>query len=678
MYWIFEKIKETFFTERNRWFLWIPVLFGCGIGIYFLLPTEPPLWISAVVVELIILLAFWWRFNPLKLFILAIIAIITAGFVNIQLKAHYIAHEAIFKEAKTDYLSGKIIKIDKNYRGMERITLQNPQNFEQHIYKGNYRISLRTNNSGLKVGDCAEVVAHLMPLSAPSMVGSYQFNRKFFFDGITANGYAISSIGKIECSTQDHNFINNYINYLRQSIVKRINSILPPDEAGITNAIIAGERGGISKYITHNYRDSGLAHFLSISGLHMTMLAGLMFFFIRLIIAFIPPLALRYDSKKISAVAAMFISTFYLLISGAEIPTQRAFIMTMIVLVGVLVGRRAISINTICWAALFILIISPQALIGASFQMSFAAVIMLIAFYERFANPLHSFLNGGNDRNIGIISRTWRIIWAYILGILISDFIASISTLPFAIYHFNRISIYTTIGNLLAGPIIGLIIMPFVLLSLLLMPLGMDVWSIKIVGYGVNLVNQITAMVASLPNAGYQVLSIPLWGMVLIVFGGLWLAIWQLSWRHWGGLGIVLGILSIFTVQIPQAIISNDGLLFAVKDKQNKLLFLPRRGKIFNKQIWLEKTAHQQLNNHDKQKLNDIWNGKAEYPEWIDLKCNKSFCDYAKKFRYYKDGRLEIDNVLFDTKNCGGASFYTNGKIKTVQDYIGKRSWNSF
>lgn len=676
MYWIFEKIKETFFAERNRWFLWIPVLFACGIGIYFLLPTEPTLWFSAIAVEVIIILAFFWRFNPQKLFILAICAIIMAGFVNIQLKAYYIANKATFGDAKTDYLSGKIIKIDKNYRGKERITLQNPQNFEKYTHSGNYRVSLRTNNSGLKVGDCVELVARLMPLPPSSMVGGYQFNRKFFFDGITANGYAISSIGKIECSTKEYNFISNYINSLRQNIVKRINSVLPPDEAGITAAIIAGERGGISKNITLNYRDSGLAHFLSISGLHMTMLAGLMFFFIRLIIALIPPLALRYDSKKISAIAAMLISVFYLLISGAEIPTQRAFIMTMIVLVGVLVGRRAISIYTICWAALFILIISPQALIGASFQMSFAAVIMMIAFYERFAHPLHRFLNGGDNRNIGLINRCWRIIWAYILGIIISDFVASISTLPFAIYHFNRISVYTTIGNLLAGPIIGLIIMPFMLLSLLLMPWGMDILTIKIVGYGVKSVNLITEMVASLPYAGYQVLSIPLWGIILIIFGGLWLAIWQLSWRKWGWIAIILGALSIFTVQTPQAIISNDGLLFAVKDKQGKLLFLPRRGKVFNKQIWLEKTANRQLSRNDKQKLNEIWNGKAEYPQWIDLKCNKLFCDYAQKFRYYKDGHLEIDGVLFDTQKSGGASFYTNGTIKTVREYEGKRIWH--
>jgi len=678
MNWIFEKIKESFFEERERWFLWVPVLFGLGIGIYFIFPIEPSLWISLILVEILIVITFISRFHPTQLFIISIIAIILSGFINIQLKAYYIATKSTFKDTTTDYLNGKIINIDKNYRGMERITLQNPQNFEGHIYRGNYRVSLRTNNSKLQIGDCVELVGRIMPVPSPSIVGGYQFDRKFFFDGIAANGYALSGIGKVECIQKENNHIGNYINKLRQYIVNRVQAILPPDEAGITAAIIAGKRDGISKKITHNYRDSGLAHFLSISGLHMTMLAGLMFFFIRLIIALIPPIALRYDSKKISAIAAMLLSTFYLLISGAEIPTQRAFIMTMIVLCGILIGRRAISINTICWAALFILIVSPQALIGASFQMSFAAVVVMIAFYDRYAAQLNNFLNGGNKKTISLFNRICRIIWVYMLGIIISDMVASLATLPFGIYHFNRISIYTTLGNFIAGPIIGLIIMPFVLLSLLLMPLGMDIWTIKIVGYGVSLVNQITADVAALPQAGYQILSIPLWGMLLIVFGGLWLSIWQLSWRNLGWIGIILGALSIFTVQVPQAIISHDGLLFAVKDNYGKLLFLPRRGNLFNKQIWLEKTANKSLTQSDKHKLQEIWSGKAEYPEWIDLKCTKLFCDYAGKFRYYKDGKLEINGVVFDTQTSGGASFYDNGAVETVQDYKGNRIWHKF
>ena len=678
MYVLFYKVKEYFLAEQERWFLWIPVLFGCGIGIYFLLPSEPSLWVSAVVVELLVLLAYYWRFSYPKLLGLAAVAMIVAGFVNIQLKAYYLNSQGKLTAPIVDYLSGEIVNIDHNYRGMERVVIKNPQNFDGKTYFGNYRISLRTKSSGLKVGDCAELVAKLMPLPAASMVGGYQFDRKFFFEELSSNGYAMASIGQIDCAVPT-NSVPSWkakIEELRKHIVARINSILPADEAGITAAIVAGERGGIRHEITENYRDSGLAHFLSISGLHMTMLAGLMFFLIRLIIAFIPPLALRYDSKKISAVAAILLSFFYLLISGAEIPTQRAFIMTLIVLVGVLIGRKAISMKTIAWAALIVLIISPWALIGASFQMSFAAVVMLIAFYEKFAGPIQRFLNGGTNRSIGIINRTVRIVWAYFAGIVISDLVASLATLPFGIYHFNMISIYTSLGNFLAGPVIGLVIMPFVLIALLMMPLGLDYWPLKLVGWGIKLVNEITAYVASLPEAGYQVLALPFWGLLLIVMGGLWLAIWQLPWRRWGWLAIGLGGLSILTVQVPQAMISADGMLFAVQDKSGNLVILPRRGKIFNKQMWLEKTANDKLDKAKTSKLSQIWKGKKTYPEWLDLQCNTKFCIYAQRYKYYKDGKLKVDGQSFNTMQSGGASFYADGSIRTVREYVGRRFWN--
>ena len=168
----------------------------------------------------------------------------------------------------------------------------------------------------------------------------------------------------------------------------------------MTAAIVAGERGGMSRELINNYRDSGLAHFLSISGLHMSMLAGMMFFLVRFVSSLVPPVIARYDTKKFSAVFAILMSAVYLVISGAAVPTQRAFIMTFIVLLGVLCSRQAISMLTISWAAMLVLLISPEALIGPSFQMSFAAVIVLIAFYERYDGSMHRFQNGGGSKNV--------------------------------------------------------------------------------------------------------------------------------------------------------------------------------------------------------------------------------------------------------------------------------------
>ena len=427
-------------------------------------------------------------------------------------------------------------------------------------------------------------------------------------------------------------------------------------------------------------KNSGLAHFLSISGLHMSMLAGLMFFLVRLLLALIPPLALCYDSKKTAAVFAILMSAVYLVISGAEIPSQRAFIMTFIVLLGVLFARKAISMRMISWAALIVLVISPQALISASFQMSFAAVAALIAFYERFAGGLHRFLNGHENAEISLPSKVVRIVFAYVAGILVSDLVASLATLPFSIYHFNQIAVYTTFGNLLAGPVIGLIIMPFVLIALLLMPFNMEVWALKIVGFGVEKVNEITAYVASLPEAGYRVAAMPFWGLMLIVFGGLWLCIWRLKWCRWGWVLILAGSLSIFTVRIPDVMADKYGEVFAVKDEQGRLVILPSRGNAFTKKIWLEKTANRKLSAKESRKLKDIYDGKKTDRSWIDMECDERVCVYKDAVVIVKFGGIEIGERDFDLYAAEGAQFFVNGhgkvQAETVRSYIGRRPWN--
>ena len=393
-----------------------------------------------------------------------------------------------------------------------------------------------------------------------------------------------------------------------------------------------------------SYRNSGLAHFLSISGLHMSMLAGLMFFLIRFILAFVPAISLRVDTKKIAAVFAIILSFIYLLISGQAIPAQRAFIMTFVVLLGVLLNRRAISMQTICLAGFIVLAISPQVLISASFQMSFAAVMGLVAFYEKTSNAITKFLN------VGGLHKYIRIVVLYILGVVISDFIASLMTLPFAIYHFNMIAVYTTLGNFLAGPVIGLIIMPMVLLSMLFMPFGLDTIFLKALGFGIGLVNQVTEYVSSLPNSAVYVPSMPHWGLVLIVMGGLWLMLWQAKWRYFGIIGIVIGLLSVVTVKTPDIIIGPEAKAVAFKNKSGELEIASSRSGRFIKNVWRNKYKvsknKTKLENHDE----------------ITIRGNK----------------IIYDNKIYDlSKDIGMSIYFKDNKVITIRDDIGKRYWNN-
>lgn len=674
-------LKEQFFADQQRWSLWLPVFFGTGIALYFALPLEPSKWITLGVAEFLILLAILWRFHPERLVALLVPAFILLGFAVIQIRTIWLSSYQAPIPSDILYLSGRVKSTDYNQRGSQRLILDRLRDFEEKPLSGQFRVSLRPQTDILHSGQCVEMIAKLMPRAKASLPGGYQFDRKSFYLGLSGSGYAASRVLPVDCpeppSLTDK--ITFAVDKLRRGIISHIKGVLPPAEASVAAAVIAGEQGGVPRSQIQNYRDSGLAHFLSISGLHMSMITGLMFFFIRLLIALIPPLALRCDSKKISAFFAIGIGMVYLLISGAAVPAQRAFIMTFIVLLGVLTDRRAISMKTIAWAAFIVLLVSPEALIGASFQMSFAAVIALIAFYERFAGTLHRFLNGNGTVQISLLTKIFRVTIVYILGILISDLVASLATMPFSIYHFNRIALYTTLANLMAGPVIGFVIMPFTLLSLVAMPFGLDYWPLQVVGFGISQVNEITKYVSSLPSAGWQLLSMPTWGLGLIVFGGLWLAIWQTPWRNWGWFLIVGGILSIASVKTPDVLVNPEADLFAVKAADGTMVVLPKRGDNFTKSVWLDKMASPPLSQEQTRLLRQIWLGQKTIPKWLDMTCNKKSCLYRKRVGINKSGGLSIDGKGFNPFDGEGAAIYLDtfpARIVTVREYIGNRHWN--
>ncbi len=639
-------IKSCWKQDASRRLLWIPVLFAFGISIYFSLSSEPSKWLTLAIIESLIILAAVFRHYPRILYVFGILAIILAGFTVVQIKSIWLSEEKQDFSEDAIYIRGKISSIDTNFQGRPRFIMENVSDFNDKHIKGKIRITQRAKNFNVDVGDCVEMAAVISPLSSEVVVGGYQFDRKGYFEGLKASGYAESRWFKIDCATGDKKTFSNYIANFRREIVRHIHKTLPVDEAGIASAIIAGERGGIGKQLYEQYRNSGLAHFLSISGLHMSMLAGIMFFLIRFILAFVPPISLRLDTKKIAAIFAIILSFIYLLISGQAIPAQRAFIMTFVVLLGVLINRRAISMATISLAAFIVLFISPEVLVSASFQMSFAAVMGLIAFYEKISSKISKFIE------VNGINKFFRIIVLYISGVVISDLIASIMTLPFAIYHFNMVAIYTTIGNFLAGPIIGLVIMPFVLMSLLFMPFGADSIFLKIVGAGISWVNEITSWVSSLPNAGYQVASMPHWGLMLIVFGGLWLMLWLSKWRYFGIIAIFAGILSMFTVKTPDILISPEAKVVAFKNSSGELEIVSSRGGRFIKDVWKNKYKF----SSSKTKL-------SEHPELrID---GKNIEYFGQKYNLEK----EIGLSIYNTKD--------KPVVKTIRQDIGYRNWNS-
>lgn len=659
------EIKESFFAEQSRWLAWVPFLFGLGIAVYFALPFEPGYWYTLGVFEATLLLFYLLRHKGLHLLFTAIL-LVEFGFMDIQLQTLLKSRKVAFTLEVTDYIKGQISAVSYNEKGRKRLLLQNAENFDEPL-KGKYRVTvINGGNTDFEVGQCVELVGTFFPPSPVPVLNGFQLNRKYFYEEISGIGYANSSVFVIDCEHGQPSSFRIRLNKIRQQITDDVAKILPLDEAGIVDAVLIGEQSRTPKRIVNNYRDSGLAHFLSVSGLHMGAIAGLVFFVLRFLLALFPAVALRYDVKKLAAAGAILFGALYLLVSGMAIPAERAFIMTAVVLLGVIFNRQAISMRMVCFAGLVLLIVSPQALISISFQMSFAAVVALIAFYEKYAQKIALW-----SVNRGIFSK----IFFYLAGIVICDFVASLATMPFAIYHFHRISVYTSLANLLAGPLIGLVLMPLILLCLAALPLGLALYPLQALGYGVGWLNKITGFVSSLPHSVAYVDSLPFWGFALIVCGGWWLCVWQRKWRLWGVLPILIGASTVFFGSQPDMVFAPKGEGIALRNKAGEMLLMPIKTDRFVISVWRENLHLKELNKEQKKELKEIFAGSKTDFDNIALKCDAEKCVYLDSIEFSKQGSIKINGKNIDN-SAGGYIFKQNKtKIEPLQPRDVCRLW---
>ena len=278
-----------------------------------------------------------------------------------------------------------------------------------------------------------------------------------------------------------------------------------------------------------------------------------------------------------------FAGTFvYLLLSGATVPTQRAFVMTGVVLLAIMLDRTSLSLRLIAWAALALLLLAPESLLGPSFQMSFAATTALVAGYEL----LRPTLVGWGAR-AGFAFRPLL----YLACILLTSLIAALATAPFALYHFNRIADYGLAANLVAVPVTGLWVMPWGVLALLLMPLGLEQLALVPMALGIDAVTWIAHTIADLPGAVRLVPAMPTLALVLIAGGGLWLCLWRRRWRLAGLAGLVAGALVMAHHPTPDILVDGGAKLVAVRAPDGELRLSSHQRARFAGQTWLRRAG---------------------------------------------------------------------------------------
>ena len=432
------------------------------------------------------------------------------------------------------------------------------------------------------------MLARLRPPAGPVLPGGYDFARADFYEGVGGSGFAYGAakpadIGEAPLGIR----LATPVARMRQTIRERIVAALPGDNGQIAAALVMGDRRGISETTQDAMRASGLGHILAISGLHMALVAGAAFWLIRALLALSPTLAINRPIRKWAAAAALGVAAFYLAISGSGVSTERAFVMLAIMLIAVMIDRRAITLRNVALAALVVLVIEPESVLTASFQMSFAATLALVAGYEAIRDRADRALIVADLRERGVTSR----FWLSTRGLLLTSLIAGLATTPFAIYHFQRAAPLTLFANLAAMPVVGLIVMPMAFFAVLLMPFGLEQLPLTAMGWGLDWVVAVARTAAEWSAGWGGVPMAPVSALLLVVAGFLWLALWRETWRLAGLVPIAAAVPILLLTPRPDILVDESGLTAAVRGADGLYRIINTKEDRFAVETWLRADA---------------------------------------------------------------------------------------
>ncbi|MGX1100410.1 ComEC/Rec2 family competence protein [Amorphus sp. MBR-141] len=572
--------------DRGRGFLWIPVAFALGVSVYFALPREPHWPTLAALGLAAACAAARARSAPTAFPALVLVTAMLAGLALASAQTARVAAPVIRGE-RTVELDGWVEAREPRPDGAVRyiVRVHHLKGLGRPRTPARVRFTARGKGPAPRVGDGIAVLARLAPPRGPVEPGGYDGARSLFFEGIGATGFSYGMPKAADLGPAPADIrLRAMVARVRDGIGTRLRAALPGENGEIAATLLVGDRGGIPEETQDAIRLSGLGHILAISGLHMALVAGTIFGTVRFVLAAIPGLALRRPIKKWAAVAALMAGLVYLILSGGAVATIRAFVMAAVALLAVLVDRPALTLRSVAVAALVVMILDPAAVLSPGFQMSFAAVIALVAAYEWQATRERS---GGGDRNAGHGRRVLRTAALWMGGLALTSFVAGLVTAPIGALHFHRLAPLGLLGNLLAMPFVSLIVMPFGVVSVALMPLGLDPLVLPIMGLGLDAVVGIAEWVAGLSGQTGGVGRMPAAAVLAMTGGLLWLALWQAGWRLLGVVPIAAGLAIAPLGSSPDLLISDDGRAVAVRGTDGRLRIATAQGGAFAAAMWL-------------------------------------------------------------------------------------------
>ncbi|MCA0401031.1 MAG: ComEC family competence protein [Proteobacteria bacterium] len=574
--------------EFRSGFLWLPVAFGLGILAYFAAAEEPARWAGPALAAFSLL--FYLRLpesaGAFSRAILLGVTVAATGFSAASLRTASVATPMLERDFFGE-IKGFIETLDDTGARF-RLTIA-PSAMEGITPKklpGRLRVGM-ASQPGIAPGDHIVLRVRLSPPAEAAMPGGYDFRREAFFRGIGGVGYAT---GRLELAPAPREAplalrFNARIDSWRNAMTARIARAIGGEAGALSAALVTGKRGLISEETNEDLRASGLYHIVSISGLHMVLAAGVLFWLVRALLAASPAVALRYPVKKIAALCAMAGASFYCVFSGSEVATERSLIMTLVMLGAILVDRPALAMRNLALAALLVMAREPESLLGPSFQMSFAAVASLIAANQIWRDRrspravLHSR---------GLVERLLLALLVAFAGIVVTTLVATLATAPFSAFHFHRLNPYGLIGNSLAIPLVSLIVMPAAVAGTLLVPFGFDGLIWRLMGEGVAGVLIVAEKVAAIENASFPVARMPGFSFALLVFALLLAVGFRTRLRALAILPLGVWGITLQAAPLPDLLVDSSGRMVLIRGEggQYRLLSVgsPRR---FTLSQWL-------------------------------------------------------------------------------------------
>ncbi|PTV94654.1 competence protein ComEC [Rhodobacter aestuarii] len=555
-----------------NWVLWAPFALGLGIGFYFALPVDPSgplLWgLGAAGIGALLL----WLRGPGYTHLPAVFLLFVAlGLLLANHQAHSVA-APVLSSRYYGPVEGRIIRIDRSSRDVLRLTLDQARLLGKPANATPVKLRIALHGplprNPLEPGQRVMTTAHLSPPNGPTEPGAWDFRRNAWFAQLGALGYTRSPVLLIAPPKPDDWGLAAH--RWRMALSSAMQARIAGQAGAVSAALMTGDRSGITEATNDMMRASNLYHMVSISGLHMGMLAGFVFAAIRHGLALWGWGALRLPTKKIAAAVALVAATLYLWISGADIATQRSWIMIAIMLTAVLLDRRALSLQTVALAALVLLALWPDSLLGPGFQMSFAATTALILIakpWPRLQNHIPQLL-----RPVALL--------------VLTSAVAGLVTAPIAAAHFGRMAHYGILANLLAVPVMGLVVMPAGVLAACLAPFGLAGPALWAMGKGTDWVLWVADWVAGLGGAQTALVAPPGWVLPVLALAAAGLVLGRGILRLLSLGALVVATLGWSLTPRPMLLIAQEGALVGLMTPAGRAL--SKASPSYTAERWLE------------------------------------------------------------------------------------------